>query len=199
MIETTVDENQASEELTGFYMARFGVQGNVVSIQAGNIALERGDEIICRTHRGIELGEVLAPTQVGVAEINPPGKYIRRVRPEDQLLWKQLVSLSVDASRDCQAFLSDKGLPDFLIEVEPLIDGRTLYFHFIGEPSPETESYVQELSEIYQKKVAASKFAKLLEHGCGPGCGTKDKSGCGTSGGCAVCAVTGGCGSKKGK
>ena len=190
------NETANPSESQGLYLVRVGYQQNVIPVQAGLVSLSRDDQIICRTTRGIEMGTVLTPTQPEYVEAGAAGKFIRKARPEDELLWRQLTTLSVEASRTCQSFLDKQNTPDVLLEVEPLIDGRTLYFHFLGTPSLETEEYVQELSEIYQKSVASSRFAALLEHGCGPGCGTKEKSGCGT-GGCAVCAVAGGCTSKK--
>jgi len=187
---------QMQNECTGLYMVRVGYQQDVIPVQAGLVLLTRGDQIICRTSRGIEMGTVLTATQPDYVETTDASKFIRKSRPEDQLLWRQLTTLSVEASNSCQAFLQSQNACDVLLEVEPLIDGRTLYFHFLGTPSSETEQCVQELSEIYQKSVASSRFAALLEHGCGPGCGTKEKSGCGT-GGCAVCAIAGGCTAKK--
>jgi cell fate regulator YaaT (PSP1 superfamily) len=189
-------DSRASESV-GFYLVRFGTQRDIVPIHSGITSLSRGDEVVCRTHRGVEIGEVLAATEPEFVADTTAGKFIRRTRPDDQLLWKQLKLLSLEASIECQDFLKQQGSEDVLLEVEPLIDGRTLYFHFLGDPSIDTERAVQRLSDVYQKKVASSRFAKLLEHGCGPGCGTKEKSGCGTSGGCAVCAVAGGCTSKK--
>ena len=189
---TSQDENESQ----GLYLVRVGYQQDMVPMQAGLAALTRGDQVICRTSRGIEMGTVLAVTRPEYIETDATSKFIRKARPEDELLWRQLTSLSVEANRTCQAFLSHQNTPDVLLEVEPLIDGRTLYFHFLGTPSAKTEEYVQELSEIYQKSVASSRFAALLEHGCGPGCGTKEKSGCAT-GGCAVCAIAGGCTAKK--
>jgi len=186
-------EHTGENVQVGLVLVRFGYQRDVVPIHSGMVTLHRGEEVICRTPRGIEMGEVLAETQPEYVQTKNAGKFIRRSGPEDQLLWRQLKLLSVDASVACQAFLQNQGAQDVLIEVEPLIDGRTLYFHFLGEPCVETEHQVQRLSEVYQKKVAASRFAELLEHGCGPGCGTKEKSGCGTTGGCAVCAINGGC------
>lgn len=180
-------------ESTGLYLVRVGFQQHILPVQTGAVALTRGERILCRTARGVEMGEVLAATQSEHVSIVDASKLIRKSRPEDALLWKQLTALSVDASTACQTFLQEQSSPDILLDVEPLIDGRTLYFHFLGSPSPETEMRVQELSEIYQKSVASSRFATLLEHGCGPGCGTKEKSGCGTGGGCAVCAIAGGC------
>ena len=192
----TNTETQNPAECTGLHLVRVGYQQDVIPVQAGLVPLSRGDRIICRTSRGIEMGTVLTATQPDYVESSVASKFIRKARPDDELLWRQLTTLSVEASRSCQAFLDDQNTTDVLLEVEPLIDGRTLYFHFLGTPSLETERYVDELSEIYQKSVASSRFAVLLEHGCGPGCGTKEKSGCGT-GGCAVCAVAGGCTAKK--
>jgi len=191
----TIDEVQEADCI-GLYLVRVGYQKEIVPVHAGATVLKRGEQILFRTQRGIEMGEVLAPTHPQYVETGAASKFIRKSRPEDELLWRQLTSLSVTASNACQEFLISQSLPDVLLEVEPLIDGRTLYFHFLGNPSMETEEHVQRLSEVYQKSVASSRFAALLEHGCGPGCGTKEKSGCST-GGCAVCAIAGGCTSKK--
>ncbi len=193
---TDLSPRNINVEHTGLYLVRFGYQGDVVSIQTGVVSLTRGDEIVCRTSRGIEMGVVLAAIPPDHLTAANPGKFIRRSRHEDQLLWRQLKALSADASIACQQHLQERGASEILIEVEPLMDGRTLYFHFLGDSSEATERHVQELSNVYQKKVASSRFAALLEHGCGPGCGTKEKSGCGTGGGCAVCAIAGGCTAK---
>jgi len=193
MMDSVAQPELHETECTGLYLVRVGFQQDVIPVQAGAVALARGDQIICRTARGVEMGEILALTHPDFIATESASKFIRKSRPEDQLLWRQLKTLSVDANTACQTFLNSRSSPDVLIEVEPLIDGRTLYFHFLGIPSVETEEHVQELSEIYQKSVASSRFATLLEHGCGPGCGTKEKSGCGTDGGCAVCAIAGGC------
>ena len=195
-MNSSVSEVVPAADCTGLYLVRVGYQQEVIPVQAGITALTRGEQILCRTTRGIEMGEVLAATHPDYIETASASKFIRKSRPEDELLWRQLTKLSLDASSACQDFLQGQSIPDVLLDVEPLMDGRTLYFHFLGTPSFETEQHVQKLSEIYQTSVSSSRFAALLEHGCGPGCGTKEKSGCST-GGCAVCAIAGGCTSKK--
>jgi hypothetical protein len=177
------------------YVVRTG-NGTVRVMDCGLHDLERDAQLVCRTVRGIEMVTVLAKSRVPSLPNETRIKFLRRSRPEDDLLWKQLRSLSALAANDCQRFLDERGLDDVLVDVEPLLDGKTVYFHFLGEPSAEIEGHVQELADVYQKKVATSKFAKLLEAGCGPDCGTNLKGGCGTSGGCAVCAVAGRCVSK---
>ena len=177
-------------------IVRCGVNSQCYALSRATPILNRGDQILCRTLRGIEIADVLVSD--GGESSLPAAKFIRKLREQDHYLWDQLVILSQQASDACQKFLVDHQLDDVLLEVEPLFDGKTLVFHFVGEPCSRTESYVQELASVYQQSVARSRFAQLLEKGCGPGCGTKDKS-CGTeSSGCAVCAVAGGCSSKAG-
>ena len=131
--ELTIGDVQNSDsDSVGLYLVRIGFQQEIVPVQAGAHTLARGDQIICRTPRGVEMGEVLASTNPEYVETSNAGKYIRKSRPEDELLWRQLTNLSVTASTACQAFLRKHNIPDVLLEVEPLIDGRTLYFHFLG-------------------------------------------------------------------
>jgi len=73
------------------------------------------------------------------------------------------------------------------------MDGKTLYFHFVGVPGEYLTNHLQCLAEIFQREVQTSQFAKLLEHGCGPGCGTEEKGGCGDGGACTVCIVAKAC------
>ncbi len=202
MQTTVLTHGHASDLSTSSeWIIRCGTSSQLFRVLAGTLNLKRGMAVLCRTHRGLEIGEVLAECRY-TSEASSgllDATIVRLSRPEDQLLWTQLRKLSEDAGRDCQSFLQRNGLDDVLIEVEPLFDGKTLFFHFLGEPGEEMESYVEELATVYQKTVASSKFAELLESGCGPGCGTPEKSGCGTTGGCAVCSIQGSCSSKKKK
>ncbi len=180
------------------YVIRSGMQPTHYHMRAPGARLTRGEEVVCRTPRGIELGEVLtdeitvtrSPESDGRIET---AKFIRRSRYEDRYLLDKLEELSSEANEACKRYLKEQDSPDVLLEVEPLLDGRTLYFHFLGEPTRETEEIIDRLAKEYQTSVAKSRFAEILEKGCGPGCGTKEKSGCGTSSGCAVCAIAGGC------
>lgn len=175
------------------YFVRIGFQQQIVPMHSSLNQLGRGDAVICRTERGLEMGEVLACVDHRVEADQRNAVIVRRCSPEDQLLWKQLKSLGSVANEACQEYLRTTGSVDVLVEVEPLLDGKTLYFHFLGDPSPETEAQVQTLAEVYQQSVANSPFAQTLEKGCGPDCGTKSKGGCGTADGCAVCSVMSRC------
>ena len=184
----------AEQEL---YLVKCGANGDIFQLEGVAKGLSRAMEIIVRTVRGLELGTVLGSAgNLGCKDLLT-AKYVRRCQPEDRLLWKQLVSLSQDSAQACQKFLEDRGSPDVLVEVEPLLDGKTIFFHFLGEISASTESYVEQLAEVYRNEIASSRFAHQLETGCGPGCGTAAKSSCGTGTGCSTCSLSGGCSVRK--
>jgi len=169
------------------YFVRTGTRSGYQTIAVGLVNLHRGNRIVCRTSRGLEIGDVLCETHADADAEH--GRWVRNAGPEDELLWSKLLELSQSASDACQQYLCDSGLPDVLLEVEPLLDGKTLFFHFLGEPTDATNQCVQQLAEVYQEQVSNSNFAVLLEQGCGPGCGTEAKSGCGSSGGCTSCGL----------
>ncbi len=177
------------------YWVRLGTQGGCEPIAGGLRNLQRGDRIVCRTSRGLEIGRVLSSLHKEVA--NPAeasvGRCVRQANASDELLWNKLVALSREACRECQRFLNEQGVEDVLLEVEPLLDGKTLIFHFLGEPSQSLNASLQELANVYQASAANSDIAQTIERGCGPDCGTTEKSGCGTTGGCSVCVVANRC------
>ena len=124
------------------------------------------------------------------------GTIIRRMTAEDQMLWSNLEQLAAESHSACQQWLIDSSSPDRLLDVEPLFDGRTLYFHFLNQASTATDEQLERLVSIFQETVASSAFSHLLEHGCGPGCGTASAArGCGTS--CHSCSLSKGCGVKR--
>jgi hypothetical protein len=194
--DITSTPNRGSQD--GDYAVRIGTTGTIFRMTAEEV-LRRGAQVVCRSPRGLEAGCILAPVIHADRETTEvQGRILRRMTPEDHLLWANLRSTAEEAHRACEALLERIGSSAVLLEVEPLLDGRTLYFHFLNEVDPALEQQLDQLIDTYQQTVAASQFAKLLEHGCGPGCGTEQATrGCGTSGGCVVCKVASACSTRK--
>lgn len=150
----------------------------------------RGSRVICRTRRGLEVGEVLAAEEqlAGAAD----GSLLRRMAVEDELLVARLGKNRDEAWAACDRLLKERRLDAVLIDVEHLFDGEALIFHFLGAVSPEIEALTADLAATYETKVQFRQFAETLTEGCGPGCGTSEAAGhCGT--GCAGCAVAAAC------
>lgn len=178
-------------------LVRIGIHG-----QIGRFALKvesdretvAGRRVLCRTSRGLEVGQFLRATTA--AEELLDGLVVRELMPDDELLWAHLRSLAQEAHEDCARWLAENQSNAILLDVEPLMDGRTLYFHFLEDVSsdPAVQEHVDKLALVFEQRAAESEFAGRVEIGCGPGCGTeKAVNGCGSKGGCAVCKIASAC------
>jgi cell fate regulator YaaT (PSP1 superfamily) len=158
----------------------------------------RRSRVIVRTRRGLELGEVLSPpdeTDDGRAFAD--GDLLRGVTVQDELLQARLEKNRQEAYAACAAMLADSDVPAVLVDVEHLFDGQGLFFYFLGDVTPELESYTARLAETYEAKVQFRKFTETLIEGCGPGCGTDEVKGRGGCDSCVSCAVAAACGTKR--
>jgi cell fate regulator YaaT (PSP1 superfamily) len=171
----------------------FGQVGRLASADGARYA--RKARVVCRTARGLEVGEVLGAGQGG--QDGSDGMILRRVTVEDELLLARLERHKRRAFHACQQLLAQRGLPAILVDVEHLFDGRSLYFYFVGPPAPELEPLTAELAKTYDAAVQFRQFAQTLAAGCGPGCGTEQASGPGCGVGCSTCAASGACGTRR--
>lgn len=186
--------------MLGQHFIRVGALGQVGRFTASNgERLARGTRVVCRTARGLEVGEVLSPVEDATLT-KADGALVRRVTVEDDLLLARLARNQHAAYEACVAKLAARNIPAVLVDVEHLFDGQSLFFYFLGETTPEIDAVTAELAEVYETKVQFRQFTEALTAGCGPGCGTADAEGAGCgSGGCSTCAVANACGTSKRK
>jgi cell fate regulator YaaT (PSP1 superfamily) len=181
------------ESLVAEHFVRVGALGVIGRfVAADNARYSRRTRVVCRTKRGLEVGEVLAGAEAN--DLNAAvalGTLLRRLSVEDELLLVRLERHRHAAWEACSRLIEERNIPAVLIDVETLFDGSTLIFYFLGEVTAEVEALTADLAETYESKVQFRKFAETLEEGCGPGCGTEEAAGCGT--GCASCAVAAAC------
>jgi hypothetical protein len=183
------------------YFVRFGVAGHVGRF-ASEIPreLRRGDRVVARTSRGLELAEAIGAVEVDADggddfadEVD--GVILRPVLETDELLQVRLSRYRDRAFDACRKWLDEKAIPGTLVDVEHLLDGESLFFHFLGDPPELDFAASEELAALYEKKVHFRRFADAIQQGCGPGCGTESATNGCASGGCSTCAT--GCGAKK--
>jgi hypothetical protein len=174
------------------HLVRVGKQGRVGRFAAVDGArYERGAQVVVRTVRGLELGQVLAQP----SGESPPGlgdgSLLRCVSDADRLLAARLEQHGPAAFAAAAARLAELDTSAVLVDVEPLFDGRTLVLHFLGDVPEEVEA---ELAETYESVAQLRRFADTLATGCGPGCGTEEAPGGGCQSCATGCAVAGSCG-----
>lgn len=180
------------------YLARLGVHAQIARLQSDlDSKFDRGAMIVCRTNRGTELGEVLAEASF-IAEPNAAiqcdGIIVRQAAAEELYLHKELKKLAEAFLPEASQEVLGREPAAVLLEIEPMLDCQTVYFHFLGGLPESSQAIVDELALRFQGLVQKSRLAELLDKGCGPGCGTQDR-GC-SSTGCKGCAVAQACGTK---
>jgi cell fate regulator YaaT (PSP1 superfamily) len=185
--------------MLGQHFVRYGLLGHVGRFAAhGAQRYPRGTRVVCRTDRGLEVGEVLTPLDEPAGDADSQlssGSLLRRVTVEDDLLLARLSRSREEAFRACEALLVERHVPAVLVDVEHLFDGQSLLFYFLGDATPDLDEITSELADVYEAQVQFRKFTETLTAGCGPGCGTEDaEHGC-ASGSCSTCAVA--CGTSK--
>jgi cell fate regulator YaaT (PSP1 superfamily) len=173
-----------------------GQVGRFMAVDA--VLYPRHSRVIVRTRRGLEIGEVLAATKNGGGgRAFADGEILRGMTIEDELLQARLEKHRQEAYQACAALLAEHRVPAALVDVEHLFDGQGLFFYFLGEVTPELETYTSRLAETYEAKVQFRKFTETLIEGCGPGCGTEEVKGRGGCESCTSCAVASTCGTRR--
>lgn len=182
-------------------LVRVGMMGQVGRFRlALPMRVQRGQRVVLRTNRGLEVGEYLSSCEGGdFAQGSGPtdGELLRTMTPEDELLAARLEKRRHEAFATCEAWLKERDIDAQLVDVETLFDGGAIYFYFLGDAPAASAALEQELGKQYAAQIRLTDFANLLEHGCGPACGTEAGAGCGASaGGCASCGLATACGVK---
>jgi hypothetical protein len=183
-----------------YCFVRIGSLGEVHGAEAA-VAMDRGQRVLVRTGRGVELAEVLGPRKSphGHAQGDPldqapegseeakPIPILRATTPQDEMLIERLQQHKREAVEQCRQELSESGSDAVLLEVDHLFDGGTLVMHFLGDIDKMAEAITQQVAKRYESVVRTEDLAKLMDEGCGPSCGTEEGAGCGSS--CAGCAA----------
>ncbi len=153
-------------------------------------SLERGQRVIVRTDRGVEMAETVAPLSPRQIDnsVYARATILRTTTNEDELLIRRLDRHKREAVEACRRMLTAAGSTATLLDVDQLFDGGTLVMHFLGPVDEIAESVTRQVVQQYESVVRSRHFAKLLVDGCGPNCGTSEGQGCSSK--CAGCAVS---------
>jgi cell fate regulator YaaT (PSP1 superfamily) len=139
-------------------------------------ALEKGEQVIVDTVRGLELAKVASePHPVSDAEVVGELKpVIRRAEPADFERMRLLGARHDEVMDRCAAKVQEHGLPMRLVKAEYSFDGSRLTFYFTSEKRVDFRVLVRDLARAFKTRIELRQIgprdeAKLLG-GIGP-CG----------------------------
>lgn len=153
------------------YIVRHGVMrflGDFEPVEAA--AFPRGSDVIIRTERGQELGQVLceaSPETVGMLSEPTHGQVLRLLNAEDRERVERVKELESQEFDSCRKFIEARKLQMELVDVEHLFGGERIVFYFLAEKRVDFRELVKDLAREFQTRIELRQIgvrdeAKLL-------------------------------------
>lgn len=189
------------------FLVRYGIMSQVGRFQPerDDEDFPRGHEVIVRTERGLEIGEVLGPAQSKAAQ-ESPYRLVRRASDEDRQRQSEREPRRGELLALCDGIFREGTWPIDLIDVEVLParpgEKELAVVHYLGTHGLDTEGLVEILearSGVAWRFQPAGRDeepeAQEAQEACSR-CGSTGSGGCGSSGGqektgCSSCALAG--------
>ncbi len=130
----------------------------------------RGDQVIARTPRGLEVGEILCPCRPDMLAALPEpttGTIVRRLSSEDH---DRLAAMQANRQSDyalATQLIESHQLAMQLIDVERLFGGERIIFYFLAEKRVDFRELVKSMAREFQTRIELRQIgvrdeAKLL-------------------------------------
>lgn len=140
------------QEIVG---VKFKKLGKVYFFNPNGLVLEKGQNVIVETARGIEYGEVATPNSSVTEEkiVAPLKDVIRVATEEDTTTFLENEKKSAEAYKTCEEKIIKHGLDMKLIDVEYTFDNTKLLFYFTADGRIDFRDLVKELAAIYKTRI----------------------------------------------
>lgn len=185
-----------SDDVVGEYLVGYGVAGEFGRFRSLRpLDVVRGDRTVVRTHRGLELGEVICAARPGHATFLPNttlGQLLRRATPDDLMTDEQMRQKAAAIFDAARQVVQEQNLPLEILDAEVLLDGEQAVLHYLNWETFDERELVSRMASRFGLRVLlhSLKTETLTgeEHGCGEAnCGGGNCSSCGSGGGCGTC------------
>src|SRR6266480_1146864 len=153
------------------YIVRHGVMRNLgVFTPRGRDMFARGDQVIARTSRGLESGEVLCEaTDEAVASIKDAkqGQIVRKATGDDVRDLRKMFEQERREYEVCQREIKQLALDMKLVDVEHLYGGERVIIYYLAEERIDFRELVKSLATEFQMRIEMRQIgvrdeAKLL-------------------------------------
>jgi len=135
---------------------RYGAMDFVDRFEADFDGLREGDEVIVRTDRGVEWGQVVthAGTAASEGRPEPKGSVLRKVTEQDKAKHKEYQEArEKEGLHVCQELIGKYKLPMKLVCVEHLFGGNKMIFFFLADGRVDFRQLVKDLAKRYRTRI----------------------------------------------
>ncbi len=153
------------------YVIRHGVMRHLgVFSTRGSDSFTRGAQVIARTSRGLEVGEVLCEAnELALANLTDPknGQILRETTADDAGELRRLLEQQQHEHATCQQHIDRLQLDMRLVDVERIYGGERVVVYYLAEDRVDFRLLVKELAHEFQtriemKQIGVRDEAKLL-------------------------------------
>jgi cell fate regulator YaaT (PSP1 superfamily) len=116
----------------------------------------RGANVVARTIRGLEVGEVLSEaTESVVAQLKDPptGQILREMTPEDANEQMHIESSERSEFETCQSYVIKLDLDMQLVDIEHLFGGERIVVYYLAENRVDFRELVKQLASEFQTRI----------------------------------------------
>lgn len=116
----------------------------------------RGQAVVVRTERGLEVGEVLCPATDRTALFleNPTrGDVVRIANDEDSAADRKLGEIQKAGFETCREFIAKRKLQMDLVDVEAILSGERLVFYYLAEKRVDFRELVKDLARTFHTRI----------------------------------------------
>lgn len=137
----------------------------------GQFGIARNTEVIVRSDRGMEWGQVLCPATERTAEYlgtgDAKGRLLREVTDEDRAQWDEIRAKEKEEFEGGRQMIAERKLQMELVDVEHIFGGERIVFYYLAEKRVDFRELVKGLakefrSRIEMRQIGVRDEAKLL-------------------------------------
>jgi cell fate regulator YaaT (PSP1 superfamily) len=171
------------------YLVSYGASGDFGRFRAAApLACVRGDRVVVKSERGLELGAVLCPARERHESL-PAGELLRLADAVDESLATEREATARELLERAATLAAELELPLEFLDAEVLLDGEHAVLQHVRWGDGDVRPLVRALAREHELSVTLTDLTRpqpeAEAHGCG-NCGSE-------GGGCGNCGEGGGC------
>lgn len=138
---------------------RYGILRNIEDVYTPTSALKKGDKVVIRSPRGVELGEVVSlPQKIDDKAAAVPnknkGEVLYKVTEDDKKKQKEIEEEIIPSEFGfCQKKIKEHNLPMKLASVEHLFGSKKIIFYFLAKGRVDFRELVKDLAKEYKSRI----------------------------------------------